>query len=178
VRTFALLATLLASCGGAAAIGNPPPPSTTAKLLDGGCGGQGARTEIALGAEHGAVWATLGGERMYTTSRECFALPALAAPQTVVLRARADGGQGGVGLSARLTHGGREALAVTCGDPGRCTVETLRAWAASRPHADACAGAVIRSLRWDSGGGDGVTPDDVEIRFEIVPRTPPDTCNP
>jgi hypothetical protein len=169
---------MLASCGGPAAISGPPPPSTAARLLDGGCGAPGPRTEIALGVEHGAAWALVGGDRVYTTARECFALPPIAAAQEVVIRARADGGQGGVGVTARLTHAGRAAFDLACGDPGRCTVETLRAWGASRPRADPCAGVVVRSLRWDSAGGDGVSPDDVEVRFQIVPESIPATCNP
>jgi hypothetical protein len=138
------------------------------------------RYEVKLATAPGVAWVAIDGKRAYKAKdphAACYRVDLAPGEHQVVLRAAETGGS--IGLEVEMFEhdatGGHwyEVFGVTCGLPGVCDGDALRAWkdrvVADRKHmTDPCSGARPRGILWKAGQKpDGVHPTDVELSFTL-----------
>ena len=154
------------------------------------------RFEIRLGPSDDPLWATVDGMVLFK-SREradaCFYVDLTPGEHPVTLRGQGDGGLSAAITIAEQGGGGEDGepgptwwystFDFTCGAPGVCAVEDIRAWkeqvAALAGKHDPCGSTKVKGITWETGRmPDRAHPDDLllELQLEVYkfrPEHPP-----
>jgi hypothetical protein len=147
------------------------------------------RFEFRLGPTGDELWATVGDMVLYKSrerATDCFYIDLLPGTHRVSLRARGESGFGAALAVSELGVKGPwwyDTFAFTCGAPGLCDQETLRAWKASIAELgskhDPCGSTKIAGVTWQTGTmPDDLHPGEMLLQFtlqvyEFVPEHGP-----
>jgi hypothetical protein len=216
MRGRLLVIVVMSGCGGAAPPTrlSPPPTETAASLAPGRCAdgvcrcradGEGAedpppdegtkRFELKVGSGPGTVWVTVNNSQVLLKTGEqveqCFYLDLAAGKHEVVLRGQSSAAGGGVGASLRISEhsakGWYDTFEFSCGLPGPCDVDGLRAWKQEvdgydKSLRDPCGSTKLRGAQWETGRlPDGAHPDAIAAAvtldvYAFVPEAGPGQC--
>jgi hypothetical protein len=163
----------------------------TCRANDGGAAEEAAagkrRYELRAEAAPGVVWVNVDGDSLYApeATPSCFDLDLAPGDHTVKLHAERAADPGVVGATLAVAeHNPKgpwwyDVFSFQCGNPGACTVETLKAWKKDvtddrKRLTDPCSGTRITGLAYDFAhmpGNDAASGIDVSFVLHVKPKS-------